>query len=66
VSEQLPAAGWTAVSDGVHVTLGLPYLRTSPHHGTGFDIAGTGKADPRSTMAALRLALGARHKTGLP
>lgn len=47
-------------ADGVNVTLGLPYLRTSPDHGTAFDIAGTGKADPRSMMAAVRLALGAK------
>jgi 4-hydroxythreonine-4-phosphate dehydrogenase len=41
---------------GVNVTLGLPFLRTSPDHGTAFDIAGTGMADPASTIAALRLA----------
>jgi len=43
-------------ADGVNVTLGLPYVRTSPDHGTAFDIAGTGKADPRSMIAALQLA----------
>jgi 4-hydroxythreonine-4-phosphate dehydrogenase len=42
--------------DGVNVTLGLPIIRTSPDHGTAFDIAGTGKADPRSMIAAIRLA----------
>jgi 4-hydroxythreonine-4-phosphate dehydrogenase len=42
--------------DGVNVTLGLPIVRTSPDHGTAFDIAGTGKADPRSMIAAVRLA----------
>jgi len=42
--------------DGVNVTLGLPIVRTSPDHGTAFDIAGTGKADPRSMVAAIRLA----------
>jgi 4-hydroxythreonine-4-phosphate dehydrogenase len=42
--------------DGVNVTLGLPIVRTSPDHGTAFDIAGTGKADHRSMMAAIRLA----------
>jgi 4-hydroxythreonine-4-phosphate dehydrogenase len=42
--------------DGVNVTLGLPIVRTSPDHGTAFDIAGTGKADPSSLAAALRLA----------
>ena len=41
---------------GVNVTLGLPYIRTSPDHGTGFDIAGQGIARPDSTIAALRLA----------
>jgi 4-hydroxythreonine-4-phosphate dehydrogenase len=42
--------------DGVNVTLGLPIVRTSPDHGTGFDIAGAGSADPRSMIAAIRLA----------
>ena len=41
---------------GVNVTLGLPFVRTSPDHGTAFDIAGKGIADPASTIAALRLA----------
>ena len=41
---------------GVNVTLGLPIVRTSPDHGTAFDIAGTGQADPTSTIEALRLA----------
>lgn len=41
---------------GVNVTLGLPFVRTSPDHGTAFDIAGTGTADPTSTLAALRMA----------
>ena len=41
---------------GVNVTLGLPFVRTSPDHGTGFDIAGKGVARPDSTVAALRLA----------
>ena len=42
--------------EGVNVTLGLPIVRTSPDHGTAFDIAGTGKADARSMIAAIRLA----------
>jgi len=42
--------------DGVNVTLGLPIVRTSPDHGTAFDIAGTGKADARSMIAAIELA----------
>ncbi len=41
---------------GVNVTLGLPFVRTSPDHGTGFDIAGLGVARPDSLIAALRLA----------
>jgi len=41
---------------GVNVTLGLPFVRTSPDHGTAFDIAGTGTANPESLLAALRLA----------
>ncbi len=42
--------------DGVNVTLGLPIVRTSPDHGTAFDIAGTGKADVRSMIAAIKMA----------
>ncbi len=42
--------------DSVNVTLGLPIVRTSPDHGTALDIAGLGKADPRSMIAAIRLA----------
>ena len=42
--------------DGVNVTLGLPIVRTSPDHGTALDIAGTGKADARSMIAAIALA----------
>ncbi len=41
---------------GVNFTLGLPFIRTSPDHGTAFDIAGTGQANPSSTIEALRLA----------
>jgi len=41
---------------GVNVTLGLPFVRTSPDHGTALDIAGTGRADPASLVAALDLA----------
>ena len=43
-------------SGGVNVTLGLPFIRTSPDHGTAFDIAGTGRADATSLVAALRMA----------
>jgi 4-hydroxythreonine-4-phosphate dehydrogenase len=45
-----------AFDHAVNVTLGLPFVRTSPDHGTAFDIAGTGRADPTSLIAALRLA----------
>jgi 4-hydroxythreonine-4-phosphate dehydrogenase len=45
-----------AFDHAVNVTLGLPFVRTSPDHGTAFDIAGTGAADPASLIAALRLA----------
>jgi 4-hydroxythreonine-4-phosphate dehydrogenase len=42
--------------DAVNVTLGLPFVRTSPDHGTAYDIAGSGRARPRSFLAALDLA----------
>lgn len=45
-----------AFDEGVNVTLGLPFIRTSPDHGTAFDIAGKGLARPDSLIAALRLA----------
>jgi 4-hydroxythreonine-4-phosphate dehydrogenase len=45
-----------AFDHAVNATLGLPFVRTSPDHGTAFDIAGTGRADPASLIAALRLA----------
>lgn len=45
-----------AFDEGVNVTLGLPFIRTSPDHGTAFDIAGKGIARPDSLIAALRLA----------
>ena len=44
--------------EGVNVTLGLPIIRTSPDHGTAFDIAGTGVADPGAMVAAIRMAAG--------
>lgn len=43
--------------DAVNATLGLPFVRTSPDHGTAFDIAGAGAADPRPMIAAVRLAV---------
>jgi 4-hydroxythreonine-4-phosphate dehydrogenase len=45
-----------AFAETVNVTLGLAFVRTSPDHGTAFDLAGTGRADPSSLAAALRLA----------
>lgn len=47
---------YLGVEHGVNVTLGLPFVRTSPDHGTAFDIAGTGRADPSSLIAALKMA----------
>ena len=47
---------YLGVEQGVNVTLGLPLIRTSPDHGTAFDIAGTGKADASSLIAAIRMA----------
>ncbi len=47
---------YLGVENGVNVTLGLPFVRTSPDHGTAFDIAGTGRADASSLRAALRMA----------
>jgi 4-hydroxythreonine-4-phosphate dehydrogenase len=47
---------YLGVEQGVNVTLGLPFVRTSPDHGTAFDIAGTGRADAASLRAALRAA----------
>jgi 4-hydroxythreonine-4-phosphate dehydrogenase len=45
-----------AFDRGVNLTLGLPFIRTSPDHGTAFDIAGKGIADPSSMIEAIRLA----------
>src|SRR5262249_12967809 len=45
-----------AFDHAVNVTLGLPLVRPSPDHGTAFDIAGSGRADPSSLVAAIRLA----------
>jgi 4-hydroxythreonine-4-phosphate dehydrogenase len=47
---------YLGVEQGVNVTLGLPLVRTSPDHGTAFDIAGSGRADPASLVAAARRA----------
>jgi 4-hydroxythreonine-4-phosphate dehydrogenase len=47
---------YLGVEQGVNVTLGLPLIRTSPDHGTAMDLAGQGRADPRSLVQALRMA----------
>ena len=54
---------YLGVEQGVNVTLGLPLVRTSPDHGTAFDIAGTGRADASSLIAAIRMA---RQLAGQP
>lgn len=55
-----------AFDDAVNVTLGLPFIRTSPDHGTAFDIAGKGVARPDSLIAALRLAARLGERTHPP
>lgn len=50
---------YLGLEHGVNTTLGLPFVRTSPDHGTAFDLAGTGHADPSSLMAAVEAALSA-------
>ncbi|HZV54170.1 MAG TPA: 4-hydroxythreonine-4-phosphate dehydrogenase PdxA [Rhodocyclaceae bacterium] len=52
----LPVLKYAAFEEGINITLGLPILRTSVDHGTALDLAGTGRADPRSLFAAVRLA----------
>jgi 4-hydroxythreonine-4-phosphate dehydrogenase len=47
---------YLGVEKGVNVTLGLPLIRTSPDHGTAFDIAGRGIADPSSLIEAVKVA----------
>jgi 4-hydroxythreonine-4-phosphate dehydrogenase len=52
---------YLGVEQGVNVTLGLPLVRTSPDHGTAFDVAGTAKADASSLLAAVAMARDMRH-----
>ena len=52
---------YLGVEQGVNVTLGLPLVRTSPDHGTAFDLAGTGKADAASLLAAVAMARAMRR-----
>ena len=47
---------YLGLDQGVNVTLGLPFVRTSPDHGTAFDLAGTGRADESSLAEAARMA----------
>ena len=56
-----------AFDRGVNVTIGLPFIRTSPDHGTAFDIAGSGTASPSSLIAAMEMAdqmVARRHLSG--
>src|SRR5690606_34516204 len=55
-----------AFDEAVNVTLGLPIVRTSPDHGTAFDLAGTGKASDTSFLAAIRLADKLTHHLAAP
>jgi 4-hydroxythreonine-4-phosphate dehydrogenase len=52
----LPVLKYAGFGHAINVTLGLPIIRTSVDHGTAFDIAGTGRADPGSLLAAVELA----------
>lgn len=65
--QALVAIKTLAFDEAVNVTLGLPFVRTSPDHGTAFDIAGTGRANPESLIASLTLAarLAAREPASL-
>jgi 4-hydroxythreonine-4-phosphate dehydrogenase len=62
--QALVPAKTLAFDDGVNVTLGLPFIRTSPDHGTAFDIAGRGIARPESFIAALRMAASMANSGG--
>jgi 4-hydroxythreonine-4-phosphate dehydrogenase len=53
----LPVLKALGFGDAVNVTLGLPFIRTSVDHGTALDLAGTGKADPGSLIAAVKMAV---------
>ena len=53
----LPVLKYASFGEGVNVTLGLPFVRTSVDHGTALDIAGTGRADPGSLIEAVKLAI---------
>ncbi len=53
----LPVLKYASFGQGVNVTLGLPFVRTSVDHGTALDLAGSGKADPGSLIEAVKLAI---------
>ncbi|VVC72614.1 4-hydroxythreonine-4-phosphate dehydrogenase PdxA [Aquicella lusitana] len=55
--QALPLVKYIGFGNAVNVTLGLPFVRTSVDHGTALDVAGTGKADAGSLLAAIRLAI---------
>jgi 4-hydroxythreonine-4-phosphate dehydrogenase len=55
--QALPVLKYASFGQGVNVTLGLPFVRTSVDHGTALDIAGTGRADPGSLIEAVKLAI---------
>lgn len=55
--QALPVVKYASFGHAVNVTLGLPFIRTSVDHGTAYDIAGTGKADPGSMAAAIELSI---------
>jgi 4-hydroxythreonine-4-phosphate dehydrogenase len=54
----LPVLKYASFGEGVNVTLGLPFIRTSVDHGTALDLAGTGRAEVGSLLAAIEMALG--------
>lgn len=61
----LPVLKYATFGEGINVTLGLPIVRTSVDHGTALDLAGTGRADCGSMIAALDTAVSmARHRRG--
>lgn len=59
----LPVLKYASFGEGVNVTLGLPFVRTSVDHGTALDIAGSGRADPGSLVEALKLAIALASST---
>ena len=61
----LPVLKYASFGKGVNVTLGLPIVRTSVDHGTALELAGSGKADPGSLVAAIEMALEMVHATRL-